>query len=267
MRVGGRLHERLVEHLRAWLAFAVTQAERRTHQYPLSIPVRQLQCPGGVILRLRDLPLPLRGTVYGGIQIANVVRDDLPAIVFVTAFRQYAVEAFDAQAIDYLLKPFSDQRFFQALDRAKRRVRERRAGTTNDLASATAETLKLPAPAASAKANDFITRLVIGHGDDTLWVDVSDVVWIEAEDYYVRLHTKHGRHLLRASMSSLEERLDPRVFVRSHQAAIVNVGEVSRIDAEGTGLILSDGTQVAISRSRRPVVERVVAGRIGTAAG
>jgi two-component system, LytTR family, response regulator len=120
-------------------------------------------------------------------------------------------------------------------------------------------------PGAGAKPNDYVTRLAIGHGDHTFWIHVSDVVWIEAEDYCVRPHTKHGRHLLRTSMSSLEERLDPRVFVRSHRAAIVNVGEVSRIDSEGAGLVLSDGTQVAISRSRRPVVERVIAVRLGAA--
>jgi two-component system LytT family response regulator len=199
-----------------------------------------------------------------GIQIASAVRDDLPAIVFVTAFSQYALEAFDAQAIDYLLKPFSDQRFFQALDRAKRRVRERRAGT-KDLASSLAQPGNAPVLGAGEKPNDYLTRLAIGHGDHTFWINVSDLVWIEAEDYYVRLHTKHGRHLLRTSMSSLEERLDPLVFVRSHRAAIVNVGEVSRIDSEGAGLVLSDGTQVAISRSRRPVVERVIAVRLGAA--
>jgi two-component system LytT family response regulator len=199
-----------------------------------------------------------------GIHIASAVNDDRPAIVFVTAFSQYALEAFDAQAIDYLLKPFSDQRFFQALDRAKRRVRERRAGT-KDLASRLPPPANAPMLGAGATPNDYVTRLAIGHGDHTLWIDASDIVWIEAEDYYVRLHTKQGRHLLRTSMASLEERLDPRVFVRSHRAAIVNVGEVSRIDSEGAGLVLSDGTQVAISRSRRPVVERVIAVRMGVA--
>jgi two-component system LytT family response regulator len=91
-----------------------------------------------------------------GIQIASAVSDDWPAIVFVTAFSQYALKAFDAQAIDYLLKPFSDQRFFQALDRAKRRVRERRAGTT-DLASGLPQPGNARILGAGAKPNDYVT--------------------------------------------------------------------------------------------------------------
>ena len=106
---------------------------------------------------------------------------------------------------------------------------------------------------------DFLKRLAVGHGAQTVWIDVSDVVWIEAEDYCVLVHTKQGRHLLRTSMASLEERLDPRVFVRSHRAAIVNTREVMHMEPDATALLLSDGTRVAVSRSRRPGVERLVA--------
>jgi two-component system LytT family response regulator len=181
-----------------------------------------------------------------GIQIASGLSDDSPAVVFVTAFSEYALDAFGVAATDYLLKPFSDERFFQALDRAKRRVRERRGERVSDSA------------AVVRKQRDFLTRLAIGHGAQTLWIDASEVVWIEAEDYCVLVHTKQGRHLLRTSMASLEERLDPRVFVRSHRAAIVNVREVMRVEPDATALVMSDGTRVAVSRSRRPFVDRLV---------
>jgi two-component system LytT family response regulator len=190
-----------------------------------------------------------------GIEIASTIVDDLPAVVFVTAFTQYAVKAFDVEAIDYLLKPFSDERFFEALDRAKRRVLERLAlaepGDPSDPASGSQA-------GAQQITTAIVSRLAIGTGDNTLWIDAADVIWIEAEDYYVRLHTKRGRHLMRVSMSFLEERLDPRSFVRSHRRAIVNLREVSRLMDGASTLLMSDGAQVAISRSRRPAVERLL---------
>ena len=192
-----------------------------------------------------------------GIQIASALNDELPAIVFVTAFSQYALDAFGVEATDYLLKPFSDERFFQALDRAKRRVRERRGQRLTGMASSDLHGAESPTPIVP-KPQGFLKRLAIGHGAQTVWIDVSDVVWIEAEDYYVLVHAKQGRHLLRTSMSSLEERLDPRMFVRSHRAAIVNAREVMHVEPGATALLLSDGTRVAVSRSRRPCVEQLV---------
>lgn len=188
-----------------------------------------------------------------GLQLASAVTNQL-AIVFVTAFGEYALDAFDVEATDYLLKPFSDERFFQALDRAKRRVMDRRGAP----ASASDAPNEGDDARSGLRSADRLTRFVIGHGDEALSIAVDDVLWIEAEDYYVRLHTRQGRHLLRLSMASLEERLDPRRFVRSHRAAIVNVREVRRIDPEGAMLELSEGTHVPISRSRRPIVERVI---------
>jgi two-component system, LytTR family, response regulator len=184
-----------------------------------------------------------------GVEIASRVRGDSTSIVFVTAFSQYAVEAFGLAATDYLLKPFSDERFFEALDRAKRRAHERRAGGA--------------ASANDQPAEPPLTRLAVGHGGDTLTIDVSDIVWIEAEDYYVRLHTHVGRHLLRMSMAALDERLDPRLFVRAHRGAIVNVREVARFDTDAATLTLTDGAQILVSRSRRPAVERLMTTRSG----
>ena len=205
------------------------------------------ECPDIVFL---DIEMP--GVT--GLDIASSVRNRSFAIVFVTAFGEYALDAFDVEATDYLLKPFSDERFFQALDRAKRRVMDRRGPEGSLLADG----LDDRAASASGSISERITKFAISHGDGILSIDIADVLWIEADDYYVRLHSKAGRHLLRTSMASLEDRLDSRVFVRSHRAAIVNVREVQRIDADGTVLVLSDGTHVPISRSRRPIVERLI---------
>jgi two-component system LytT family response regulator len=189
-----------------------------------------------------------------GIEIASRAANRTFAIVFVTAFEEHALEAFDVEATDYLLKPFSDHRFFQALDRAKRRVIDRSGPGPSSRPDGPDDGIE----AASESRSERITRFIIGHGDESVSIAVADVLWIEADDYYVRLHVKGGRHLLRTSMSALEDRLDSRLFVRSHRAAIVNVREVQRLDAEGTVLVLSDGTHVPVSRSRRPIVERVI---------
>jgi two-component system LytT family response regulator len=196
-----------------------------------------------------------------GLDVAEAAASGGPVVVFVTAFSQYAPAAFDVQAIDYVLKPFSDDRFFEALGRAKTRVRERRLGElANQLASVSAE-LKPPADAAPAAA--YLARLTFKDGDRSMAVDTSDVLWIEAEDYYVLVHSKRGRHMIRATLASLEERLDPHLFIRVHRAAIVNIDEVREVHDDG-GLVvaLSDGARVPVSRSRRRHVEPLLVPRL-----
>jgi two-component system, LytTR family, response regulator len=199
-----------------------------------------------------------------GLDIAGDLGEDGPVIVFVTAFSRYATDAFEVSASDYVLKPFSDQRFADALQRAKRRVRERRMG---ELASRLA-TLSLECRAADDELSKspeegYLKRLAFKHEDRTIVLKTSDVVWIEAEDYYVRIHARRGRHLVRTSLASLEARLDPRNFLRVHRAAIVNVDEVREIQDKGAlSVILTDGRQVPVSRSRRSAVEAALAPRL-----
>jgi two-component system, LytTR family, response regulator len=199
-----------------------------------------------------------------GLDIAGDLGEDGPVIVFVTAFSRYATDAFEVSASDYVLKPFSDQRFADALQRAKRRVRERRMG---ELASRLA-TLSLECRAAEDELSKSpekgcLKRLAFKHEDRTIVLKTSDVVWIEAEDYYVRIHARRGRHLVRTSLASLEARLDPRNFLRVHRAAIVNVDEVREIQDKGAlSVILTDGTQVPVSRSRRSAVESALVPRL-----
>jgi two-component system LytT family response regulator len=196
-----------------------------------------------------------------GLQIASASRTSpRPVIVFVTAFAEHALEAFDVEATDYLLKPFADERFFQALDRAKKRVHESRstaAAVAGVAASTNGPTAQILSPGVQ-EPKAYLKSLAVGHGPEIGSVDLLDVLWIEAEDYYVLVHTRRDRHLLRMSMASLEERLDPRTFVRTHRAAIVNVREIAQVDPGCVSLVLSDGTRVAISRSRREGVERLV---------
>jgi two-component system LytT family response regulator len=198
-----------------------------------------------------------------GLDVAADLAEDGPVIVFITAFSRYATNAFEVDASDYVLKPFSDQRFSDALQRAKRRVRQRRLG---ELASQLATLSSELRPAGELSANPeskYLKRLAFKHEDRAIVLKTSEVVWIEAEDYYVRIHSTRGRHLVRASLTSLETRLDPREFLRVHRAAVVNVDEVREVRDTGTlSILLSDGTGVPVSRSRRSSVEAALLPRL-----
>ena len=199
-----------------------------------------------------------------GIGIAEMVDEAGPAIVFVTAFSQYATRAFDVKAIDYVLKPFSDDRLRDALERAKRRIRERRLGElAHELSSLSANLPdRPPASAGAAAGRHYLQRLAFKVGDRSVVLKAGEIHWIEAEDYYVLLHTARGRHLVRVSMASLEAELDPAVFVRAHRAAIVNLAAVRELTTrDECCLRLTDGTRVPVSRSRRRQVEAALGAR------
>ena len=187
-----------------------------------------------------------------GLQLADAIQRGGPVIVFTTAFSQYAVDAFDLAATDYLLKPFTDERFMEALARAKQRVVERRLGAA---AAAEVESLVREPP-------NYLEQLTIKHGHRAVVLGSADVRWIEAEDYYAMIHSTRGSYLIRASLASLEQQLDPRSFVRVHRAAIVNLDHVrGTADRDGLSLLLTDGTSVGVSRARRPQVESRIANR------
>jgi two-component system LytT family response regulator len=211
-----------------------------------------------------------------GLDIAAAIQDAGPVVVFITAFSHYATRAFDVNAIDYVTKPFSDERFRASVERAKRRVRERRLGdlatqvapvSRNALAAFLSLSAELrPDEGESAKPADgerYLQRLALKEGDRSAVVKAADIIWIQAEDYYVLIHSKQGRHMVRASLASLEQRLDPARFMRVHRTAIVNVDEVKATQDRGPlVLTLSNGAEVPVSRSRRQQVESIVRPRL-----
>jgi two-component system LytT family response regulator len=192
-----------------------------------------------------------------GLDLARELSDDGPVVVFVTAFSRYAPEAFEVNASDYVLKPFSDARFTEALQRAKRRVRERRLGAlANQLATLSSELRPDDDPSEARSQAAYLQRLSFKHGERTIVLRISEVIWIEAEDYYVRIHSSRGRHLVRTPLAVLEARLDPEQFLRVHRGAIVNLHSVVEArDAGGLTLVLGDGSEVPVSRSKRGAVE------------
>jgi two-component system, LytTR family, response regulator len=168
--------------------------------------------------------------------------DRLPAVIFVTAFDEYAVRAFEVSAIDYLLKPIDPARFEQALGRAMQRM----------TASAEASG-ELQAFLNRWRAQrGFAARFVIRSGGKLSFVRPQDVDWIDAAGNYVRLHSGGRQHLLRETMKSIEGRLDPDQFVRVHRSAIVNIDRVVSLEPYFHGeyvVVMRDGSKLTSSRS------------------
>ena len=221
--------------------------------------------------------------------LARLPDDVRPEIVFVTAYDSYALRAFEAHALDYLLKPFGDDRLADAVAQVKDRVRQRRIGAVGrrlaDLVAGLPAATRPPVAdarsagatpddddARSDEANDAgngahepLDRIVVRNARDVLLVRVEDIDWIGAADYYAKLHVGPRTHLVRETMQNLERRLDPRRFIRIHRSAIVNVERVKVIQPYFRGghvVVLHDGTRLVMSRGRRETLERVLGQRI-----
>jgi two-component system LytT family response regulator len=173
--------------------------------------------------------------------------DRMPALVFVTAHDQFAVRAFEACALDYLVKPLRVDRFEAALQRVRERLRLMEAV---DLAA------RLTALLEAEHEKCGVERLVVPIATGELVIPVAEIDWIGADDYYACLHVGAKSHLLRESLASLETRLDPRRFARVHRSAIVQIDRIRAL--HGDDLVLRSGTRIAVSRRRRAAIESLL---------
>ena len=166
-----------------------------------------------------------------GFDLLELLGTDMPpGVIFVTAYDQYAVRAFETGALDYLLKPFDDLRFRRALDRARARI------------------------ALSKEQPRRPERLAIKSAGQVWFVKIPEIDWIEAADYYACLHVGAKTHLLRRSIAELEQELDPAVFCRIHRSTIVNLERVRGLQVNSAGeyeIMLDHGTKLRLSRSYR----------------
>ena len=180
--------------------------------------------------------------------------DRMPAVVFVTAHDQFAVRAFEAHALDYLVKPLNVERFEAALARVRERLRLMQAA---ELAS---RLKALLADERGRRDEAGLERLVVATAGGELVIPVAEIDWIGADDYYARIHIGSKSHLLRESLTSLETRLDPRRFVRIHRSAIVQLDRIREVNPTvgGDGVVLRDGSRVRVSRRKQASLDKLL---------
>jgi two-component system LytT family response regulator len=200
--------------------------------------------------------------------IAQVPQESLPMIVFVTAFDRFAIQAFDAHALDYLLKPVDDDRLARALDRVRAQWHQQQAVAQREqlmaLLAETAGKGEIEADtiaAAGRTVRRHASVLPIRVGRETIRLDVATIDWVDAAGDYMCLHAAGQTHVLRATMKELEEMLDPRLFQRVHRSTIVNLARVAALRPHLNGecfLRLQSGQEIKLSRSYRDKVEMLL---------
>jgi two-component system, LytTR family, response regulator len=181
----------------------------------------------------------------GGFDVLEILGNELPpAIIFVTAYQQYALRAFESGALDYLLKPFDDARFARALARAKEKISHH-----------------------TPRRREFAQRLVIKGRGQVVFVDVADIDWIEAAGYYACLHVGPQTHIMRRSLSDLERDLGDVKFVRTHRSNIVNIARVQALELQNGGeyeVLLKSGTRLQLSRRFKKKLQQRIEAMNGT---
>lgn len=188
--------------------------------------------------------------------LATIGAARMPPTVFVTAYEQYAVRAFEANALDYLVKPFSRERFAATLQRARSRLAQSAGANDNARLLQALDVLR--------QREDYLQRIAVRAGEAVLLLAVQDILWIRANRNTVQLHLADGVHELRETMNSLAERLDPRHFARVHRSAIVNIARVRTIHPWFNGhhvLTLENGQQLRMSRYQHEAFLRLVSAR------
>ena len=176
-----------------------------------------------------------------------------PVVVFVTAYDEHALRAFEVNAVDYLLKPYDDARFTLALQRAKGEVRRRQTDKVNARLTQLLEYLQqnpghAPAAPATERAHE---RILLKSSGEIFFLKPGEIDWIEAEGDYMKFHVSGRAHLMRETMARLEARLDPGQFVRIHRSTIVNLDRVRKLSPSFAGeyaVVLHDGTKLRLSR-------------------
>jgi two-component system LytT family response regulator len=192
--------------------------------------------------------------------LENLEAEQLPVIVFVTAFDHYALKAFEFHALDYLLKPFDDARFEKALRQAKLQIEQREVKDLSTRLVALLEGRDGPSREIPEKPQ-HLSRLLIKSSGRVFFLKTEEIDYVQAEDYYVKLQVGRKGHLLRETMNEMEAKLDPSKFLRIHRSTIVNIERIRELQQHFNGdyiVVLQDGTELKLSRSRREQLERLL---------
>ena len=181
--------------------------------------------------------------------------EQMPVVIFVTAYDEHALRAFDVHALDYLLKPIDEERLHDAIDRARDRLMQQQNSQLGDRLAALLDGVS---SGEIDETKSSTERFVIKTGGRVTFVDADAIDWVEAAGDYVRLHTSEKVHLLRETMSGMEERLDPDRFLRIHRSTIVNTERLKELRPYGNSeyiVVLDDGTELKLSRTYRDALD------------
>jgi two-component system LytT family response regulator len=213
-----------------------------------------------------DVQMPKRD---GFEVLAELKREERPVVIFVTAYDQYAIRAFEFCAIDYLLKPFRDARFLAALARAKVEVGKARA---NDVSQKVEQLLNhvrsltqasaVSAASPSVPSPEPSDRIVLKTGTDLHLTRTSDIIWIESQGDFIKVHTTGSAQLVRDTLQAMEQRLDPAKFLRIHRSFLVNLDHVKKVTPALYGdytVLMSDETKLRLSRKNRRQLKLLIA--------
>lgn len=233
-------------------AASAPEARRKITEQQPDLVFMDIEMPGG-----------------SGIELIHDLGEPMPYVIFVTAHPEFALPAFELQAVDYLIKPVQQQRFSGSVQRAKRRIAERRvAGLAAQIAGAAVGmnggARQAPAAApAGPPATQYADQMMIRIRRRMFSLDVSDISWIQGASQYSRVHTKNGEYLLSRTLASLECELDPKKFFRIHRSAIVNAAHVREVRSSGDGrynIYLHGGQALPMGRARREILEKLLSG-------
>ena len=213
---------------------SITEAENGVQ----AVPMIQGKNPDLVFL---DIQMP----GMNGFEVIEAVGvKNMPAVVFVTAYDEYAIEAFEVQAVDYLLKPYDQERFKKSLSRALEQIQ---SGSKEFFA------LKRLLSEVS-KETRYLRRIMVKKGSRFFFINANEVIYISAYEKYINVHTNEATHLIRDTMNRMESRLDPKNFARIHRSYIVNMDSIKEMQPWSHGdyiVVLKDGTKLNLSRRYR----------------
>lgn len=209
---------------------------------------------GACDLLFLDIQMP----AINGFEVLKSVKSP-PATIFITAFDEFAVQAFEHHALDYLLKPFTNVRFFEALDRAKSMIRSQKLqnNSLNQLLKYLQEDDQSTELVSMNKSDK--SRLVIRSSGKIILLNTHSIRWIEADDYYIRIHCDEETYMIRESLKGIQTKLSPDNFMRVHKSAIVNMKRVQSLEHLQNAeymINLDDSTQVKVSRNYKSDVDR-----------
>ena len=228
-------------------AASAAEARRKISEQRPDLVFMDIEIPGG-----------------SGIEVVQQIEEPLPYVIFVTAHPEFALPAFELQAMDYLVKPVQRPRFAGSILRAKQRIAERRvAGLAMQLMGAAGGMNGERAVETGAPAAKYANQMTIRIRRRMFALEVSDISWIQGASQYSRVHTKGGEYLLSRTLASLECELDPKRFFRIHRSAIVNAAHVREVRSSGDGrynIYLHGGQALPMGRARREILEKLLSG-------